>query len=229
MPLAPGLSAIGPFREITTSGAPAARFMPGIEVCRYNALAMSANSLTAADCTVALTCHPATPCAAVRAIQVQVRGTAATLELCYRLEGELDLILVPAESTARRADKLWQHTCFEAFVRDAKAGGYLELNFSPSSEWAVYRFSGYRAGMTNAEAAAPRITVHRERGLLRLDVVVDFDSLPDVSRDVELNLALSAVIEESDRRLSYWALAHPAGKPDFHHADGFVLTFGSGG
>jgi len=30
------------------------------------------------------------------------------------------------------------------------------------------------------------------------------------------------VIEETSGRLSYWALAHPSGKPDFHHADCFA-------
>jgi hypothetical protein len=39
-----------------------------------------------------------------------------------------------------------------------------------------------------------------------------------------LRLALSAVIEETDGHLSYWALAHPAERPDFHHRDGFVLA-----
>jgi hypothetical protein len=35
-------------------------------------------------------------------------------------------------------------------------------------------------------------------------------------------LALSAVIEETSGALSYWALRHAAGKPDFHHADAFT-------
>ena len=38
-----------------------------------------------------------------------------------------------------------------------------------------------------------------------------------------LRLALSAVVEADDGTLSYWALRHPPGRPDFHHADGFVL------
>jgi len=38
-----------------------------------------------------------------------------------------------------------------------------------------------------------------------------------------LRLALSAVVEETDGRLSYWAIAHPGERPDFHHRDGFVL------
>jgi len=36
-------------------------------------------------------------------------------------------------------------------------------------------------------------------------------------------VALASVIEAGDGTLSYWALRHPPGKPDFHHPDGFVL------
>ena len=32
-------------------------------------------------------------------------------------------------------------------------------------------------------------------------------------------LALSAVIEAIDGAKTYWALAHPSDKPDFHHPD----------
>ena len=41
-----------------------------------------------------------------------------------------------------------------------------------------------------------------------------------------LRLGLAAVIEASDGTRSYWALRHPAGQPDFHHADAFALTAG---
>ena len=37
-----------------------------------------------------------------------------------------------------------------------------------------------------------------------------------------MGLGLSAVIEEANGRKSYWALAHPPGKADFHHADCFA-------
>jgi hypothetical protein len=40
---------------------------------------------------------------------------------------------------------------------------------------------------------------------------------------VGLRLGLAAVIEDKAQVLSYWALKHPAEKPDFHHADGFVI------
>jgi hypothetical protein len=38
-----------------------------------------------------------------------------------------------------------------------------------------------------------------------------------------LRLALAAVIEERRGRLSYWGLAHPPGKPDFHHPENFLV------
>jgi hypothetical protein len=38
-----------------------------------------------------------------------------------------------------------------------------------------------------------------------------------------LRIALAAVIEDANGRLSYWGLRHPPGKPDFHHPNGFAL------
>ena len=38
-----------------------------------------------------------------------------------------------------------------------------------------------------------------------------------VPADIEWQLGLSAILEETDGTKSYWALAHPEGdKPDFH-------------
>jgi hypothetical protein len=176
--------------------------------------------------SVALICHPATPCGTVRRIGVDVcRTTETSLQLRYRLERDTARLLIPAESTPRRADKLWQHTCFEAFVAgEGVAHGYCEFNFAPSTEWAIYRFSGYREGMTVVEAVrAPQISVQRESGALSLAAVIDLAPVPALRGDPTLRLALCAVIEEADHRLSYWALAHPAAKPDFHHAGSFTL------
>jgi hypothetical protein len=53
---------------------------------------------------------------------------------------------------------------------------------------------------------------------------VDVDALVYLpASDEPWRLALAAVIEETNGATSYWALKHPRGKPDFHHADGFVL------
>ncbi len=53
---------------------------------------------------------------------------------------------------------------------------------------------------------------------------IDVDALIYLpASNASWQLALTAVIEETSGVKSYWALKHPPGKPDFHHADGFVL------
>jgi hypothetical protein len=37
-------------------------------------------------------------------------------------------------------------------------------------------------------------------------------------------IGLTAVIETATGEKSYWALHHPAEKPDFHHRGGFALS-----
>ncbi len=74
------------------------------------------------------------------------------------------------------------------------------------------------------EATAPIITTTRSANNLVVNVFVELNVFSDLKNCAELRLALSAVIEDSDGGLSYWALAHPRGKPDFHHADSFALT-----
>jgi hypothetical protein len=45
----------------------------------------------------------------------------------------------------------------------------------------------------------------------------------EVSLQENLLVGLCAVIEDEHGRLSYWALRHAPGKPDFHRRDGFAL------
>lgn len=174
--------------------------------------------------TGVLACHPATPCAAVPSIEVAARRNGDALELRYRLTGDPAQLNIPAHREARRADKLWQHTCFELFCSDSVTTAYYELNFSPSTEWAIYRFDAYRTGMTAVEIPVePRIDVQLHARGLDLHARVDLTALAALRGCSVLRLGLSAVIEEADGRLSYWALAHPAPKPDFHHHGGFAL------
>lgn len=98
--------------------------------------------------------------------------------------------------------------------------GYREFNFSPSGEWAVYDFRGYRDGSELEIDLAPGIEVHRSGDRLELDAKICHDFLPPGR---PLRLGLSAVVEDAAGGLSYWALLHPPGKPDFHNADAFAL------
>lgn len=175
--------------------------------------------------TVTLTCHPATPCASIRRFTVQARWSrAGLLALRYVIEGDLAGVRLPDLRPSRRADELWRHTCCEAFLAGRERAGYYEFNFAPSAEWAVYRFTAYRTGMTVVEPARrPTITLRAGADRLELEAVVDLAGLTTEPGDAEQWLALSAVIEQQSGQLSYWALRHPPGPPDFHHPDSFAF------
>ena len=98
--------------------------------------------------------------------------------------------------------------------------GYREFNFSPSSEWTAYAFHGYREEAGLGIELDPGIEVRRTGTRLELDAELHRAFLPPGR---SLRLGLSAVIEDADGVLSYWALQHPPGKPDFHHTDAFAL------
>jgi len=171
-----------------------------------------------------LRCHQSTRPEAVRAIEVLVRRSAsAELQMTFRLDGDISRIRVSPPGVPRFAAQLWHHTCFEAFVAVEGQPAYHEFNFAPSGEWAVYAFRGYRNGGPLAnELMRPHIAGRFTASGLELDTVVRLDRLSAIHPRASLRIGLSAVIEASDG-LSYWALRHPAAKPDFHDADGFAL------
>ena len=169
--------------------------------------------------------HPDTRNTPVHHIDAHAcRKRDGTLELRYTLHGDLTRLRVPLRGAADTADPLWQHTCFEAFVRREEASAYHELNFSPSGAWAAYAFERYRERMLPGECALePHVTLRQSAELLELAAVIRLDLISPLYANARLALAMCAVIEESDGALSYWALRHPSGTPDFHHRDGYAL------
>jgi hypothetical protein len=157
--------------------------------------------------------HPSTP---VRAFGVAagVARAGGALRFTYRLVGSLREVRIPSPAASTRRGRLWEQTCFEAFVQREGDAAYVELNVSPSTEWAVYGFAHYRQAGP-APAAVPAIAV--ERGAESLDV----EARIEIGRGA-MRVGLSAVVETSDGRLTYWALAHPSPTPDFHRAESFV-------
>lgn len=174
---------------------------------------------------VSLACHPSTPADAARGISVRVHRSAdGVLALAYCLDADMARIRVPAPRSPGIAHQLWEHTCFEAFVAIVDAAAYHEFNFAPSGEWAAYQFHSYRsaAGLGD-EALDPRIVVRRGADRLELDAHVSLERLSPAHCRAALRLGLSAVVEERDGTCSYWSLCHPAGAPDFHHAEALAL------
>jgi hypothetical protein len=181
---------------------------------------------------IALVPHPRAPGAAVRGVHAAAARTPqGLLALRYRIEADLERLRIPPACAPAPGERLWQHLCCEVFVAPASAragagagagaaagagaGAYLEFNFSPSGEWAAYAFERYREG-TPLGVPDPGIAVRTDAQALELSASVEVAA-------AKLRVALCVVIEELDGALSYWALRHPAPRPDFHHPDGFAL------
>lgn len=167
--------------------------------------------------------HPESRSSVAQHVEVVVtRPRPESLVLSYKLSGRVDDVYLPAVRPTARGDELWQHTCFEAFVRASSGSEYYEFNFSPSTQWAVYRFTDYRNGMcVAAEVSTPPIDVRLDAQSFTLQAALALDHL-SLPRESSWRLGLSAVIEETNGNKTYWALAHPPGKPDFHHKDAFA-------
>jgi hypothetical protein len=177
------------------------------------------------------------------------RAGFRNIALRFVTSGNIRALEVPHHLDPKRGrkDGLWRHTCFEAFVRVGSSSVYHEFNLAPSGDWACYRFDDYRHGMEiEHHAGAPRIETQTrwapldperrdwlqqagidplgrfETPFFTLTATLDMAGTM-LSVDEPWCLGLSAVIEERNGRISYWALAHPPGKPDFHHPDCFAL------
>jgi hypothetical protein len=165
--------------------------------------------------------HPGTPCEAIDRIDAVVEARGRRLRLGYHVQGRIGDLVIPERRAGRRMDELWRTTCLEAFAQPVPGEAYCEVNASPSTDWAAYQFDRYRDGMRALELEqAPVVDAEAEADLLRVEVAL---ILPEVLVPGVWRLGLSAVIEERGGAKSYWALAHPPGRPDFHHADSFVV------
>jgi hypothetical protein len=163
---------------------------------------------------LSLNLHPDSRSPVTR-IEVDVARIAPDLlGLTYSIFGDLDRASFPQAQASARTDELWKHTCFEAFC--GAGPGYYEFNFSPSSQWAAYRFNGHRAGMHDALAYDPAIKwrLLEEEGRL--------SAMLRLPADINGMIGLSAIIEDTNGNRSFWALAHPPGAPDFHNATCFA-------
>lgn len=165
-----------------------------------------------------LACHPDSRPGAVRRLAAGVERGAAGLRVRFVLEGDLGGLRIPESRPAAIVRGLWLHTCCEIFVAREGAPAYHEFNLSPSGEWAAHAFQRYREGTMLADPALdPRIVVRRGSTRLELEAMIG-------STGEKLLVGLAAVVEAADGSLSYWALRHPPGEPDFHHRDAFALA-----
>ena len=162
-----------------------------------------------------------TKAAGALALEFSVRRLEAAIDVAFKLEGAESLYFPKPARAPERRDELWKRTCLEIFVGPADASAYLEMNLSPSGDWNVYAFDGYREGMrpADAEVVLARST---EGQWLRAATVRG----PDVTKLLgcgDLVMSATSVLEYSNGEREYWALAHAGQKPDFHLRQSFVL------
>ena len=158
---------------------------------------------------------------AVFSLQASCAKFSRGYRLEYRLAGPLEQIVLPKKNEVPTfRNELWKHTCFEAFFQDASGHGYWEFNFSPSRDWAIYRFRSYRElDEVNLERMELLIQQERYPGELIMKIEVRPKDFFAVAR-----VGLTAVLEHNDQRCSYWALHHAREKPDFHAPESFMIN-----
>lgn len=153
--------------------------------------------------------------------RAELEGSGSTLRFSYRLTGDVAQLAIPHRWRSQRAERLWEHTCFEAFIAPASGARYFELNFSPSTQWAAYVFDDYRKGMRPLElAVAPLITATKTPNELRVTAAIEVGAFADAPWP--WRIGLTAVVEDRAGGGAYFALKHPREKPDFHDAAGFA-------
>ncbi|WP_417317945.1 DOMON-like domain-containing protein [Erythrobacter aureus] len=143
----------------------------------------------------------------------------------FILLGPLDQLVLPDIDLPQREDELWKTTCFELFLKYPESTAYREWNFAPTGKYASYWFEDYRSGMM--PMLYDRMDIWPERTgnvRYRLNAYIQCSDIPTL---LEGQVGLSTILEHRDGSMSYWAVSHPEGKPDFHHSDCFGTNLGA--
>lgn len=144
------------------------------------------------------------------------------LDIHFTLAGDIEqLTFDPPVTDNKRTDNLWQTTCFELFVKNETSTNYWEYNLSPSTNWAIYRFSGYREGKFD-ELSINEIPIQiiRETSKFTLECRI---ALPAPLFEQNLKIGLSTVVQDNNGVIYYYALKHTKNQADFHDADSFII------
>lgn len=126
---------------------------------------------------------------------------------------------------ADRGDRFLAHT-FVSYARNDKSlVAPLVAAISHELEGAHTVVVVWTAGSVDSRWVRGKARDAAHQGQGRYDVGHDAceEALLALPGDGTLLVGLTAVIEDHDGQVSYWALAHRAEKPDFHSAAGFVL------
>jgi len=160
--------------------------------------------------------------------EIEIKGFIAhqgdRLTIQYQLIGDLYQILIPSpQQLPTRQYDLWEHTCCELFLRLKNTTKYWEFNLSPALHWNVFKFTDYRHNIAEETAIKSLpFDIFQTSELLEIDL--DLDLSPIINQEQDLDVAITAVVENQERELSYWALTHPTIEADFHHQASFTVN-----
>lgn len=110
---------------------------------------------------------------------------------------------------------LWEQTCFECFVAPDAATEYREFNYSPSGDWHSFMFPEYRAPLKPSDDTTLAVTdqvINPHEATFTLTLT--FSHLKFSSTDWLISPAV--VLLDIQGQHHYYALQHPASRPDFH-------------
>lgn len=155
------------------------------------------------------------------------RGETLILEFqlsCAAEQGENAILWPPAAGQPQRRDGLWEHTCLEWFLAHPHGEAYWEFNLCPNGDWNVYALDGYRRGL-RPDPHYSALPVERSGNgrISRFRATATLPATLISAQPAELELAVTAVLEQRGGAISYWALHHGGGEADFHRRDGFRL------
>lgn len=156
-------------------------------------------------------------------ISAQIELKPQSIKFSYQLR-DADQVLMDSltartfgASDFKRANKLWQSTCFEAFWGTPFAKKYYEMNVTADGRWNVYVFTDYRKPNPPEPTSDFRLhslTVTNER----LDAEFKTAIRPKV-----VEAALCAVLRTQNNENYYYSAKHTGSKPDFHLREGFTI------
>ncbi len=161
--------------------------------------------------------HRSSSTGVIRSISARIARIGEGLEVVYWLAGDLDQLDVPVGPLDPL--RLWEQTCAELFIREARSERYVEWNFSPTGQATRFDFERYRQRSRVVLDAPVRVVAQRHMFGLRIAArgpMLEGLEAPGL-------LSFAAVVRGLDGGESYWAAEHPQSEPDFHHADGFTV------
>ncbi len=158
------------------------------------------------------------------AISGKIARQKNTLSVYFSITGKTEQILFPEPTAhAARKDDLWKATCFEFFIAIPHKPFYWEFNMSPSGDWNIYHMDAYRRVGFREETRIQRLpfSVRKKPGYISLESSVELSSI--ISTEHPIEVGITSVIHGNDGQETYWALAHPNPRPDFHLRESFIL------